>query len=71
MQLEKHLPTPLQEYVHKSRYARWNDEKQRRETWEETARRYVDFFNAKFPHYPCEQIYESIVNLKTMPSMRA
>ena len=68
---QKHLPTPLQEYVHKSRYARWIDTEQRRETWEETARRYVTYFSNKFPHYPTEQIYESIVNLKTMPSMRA
>ena len=71
MSEEKHLPTPLQEYVHKSRYARWIDSEQRRETWEETVRRYVSYFSNKFPHYPTEQIYESIVSLKTMPSMRA
>ena len=66
-----HLPTPLQEYVHKSRYARWIDSEQRRETWEETVQRYVDYFGSKFPHYPAQQIYDSIVSLKTMPSMRA
>ncbi|TXH09433.1 MAG: ribonucleoside-triphosphate reductase [Hyphomicrobiaceae bacterium] len=71
MQPEKHLPTPLQEYVHKSRYARWKEDKQRRESWEETVQRYVDFFTNKFPHYPTQRIYESIVSLKTMPSMRA
>lgn len=71
MQTEKQLPTPLQEYVHKSRYARWIDAEQRRETWPETVRRYVDYFSNKFPHYPAEQIYNSILNLKTMPSMRA
>lgn len=71
MPLEKHLPTQLQEYIHKSRYARWIDSKQRRETWEETVERYVDYFYEKFPHYPINRIYESIVNLKTMPSMRA
>lgn len=71
MQPEKHLPTPLQEYVHKSRYARWKEDKQRRESWEETVQRYVNFFTNKFPHYPTQQIYESIVSLKTMPSMRA
>lgn len=65
------LPTPLQEYVHKSRYARWINESQRRENWDETARRYVDYFSKKFPHYPTEEIYESILNLRTMPSMRA
>lgn len=65
------LPTPLQEYVHKSRYARWIDSAQRRETWEETVQRYVDYFNNKFPHYPAKEVYDSIVNLRTMPSMRA
>ena len=66
------LPTPLQQYVHKSRYARWRDADQRRETWEETVQRYVAYFAAKFPeHYPSQDIYNSIVQLETMPSMRA
>ena len=30
-----------QEYIHKSRYARYLDEEQRREDWEETVNRYV------------------------------
>ena len=68
---QPHLPTQLQEYIHKSRYARWINEHQRRETWPETVRRYVDYFDAKFPHYPKEEMYEAILNLKTMPSMRA
>jgi ribonucleoside-triphosphate reductase len=71
MQTEKQLPTQLQEYVHKSRYARWIDKEQRRETWPETVQRYVDYFSNKFPLYPSQMIYDSIVNLKTMPSMRA
>lgn len=71
MPIEKPLPTPLQEFVHKSRYARWIDDKQRRENWDETVQRYVDYFANKFPHYPSEQIYNSILNLRTMPSMRA
>jgi ribonucleoside-triphosphate reductase len=65
------LPTPLQEYVHKSRYARWIPSAQRRENWDETVRRYVDYFAGKFPHYPAELIYNAIVNLQVMPSMRA
>lgn len=65
------LPSPLQEYVHKSRYARWIDKLQRRETWEETVQRYVDYFAGKFPGYPKELIYNAIVNLDVMPSMRA
>lgn len=66
-----HLPTPLQEYIHKSRYARWRDQDQRRESWPETVQRYVDYFNNKFPFYPRQEIYDAIVSLDTMPSMRA
>lgn len=66
-----HLPTPLQEYVHKSRYAKWLDSEQRREHWPETVRRYVTYFAGKFPHYPTEDIYAAILKLDTMPSMRA
>jgi len=66
------LPTPLQEYVHKSRYARWIDSKNRRENWDETVQRYVNYFGNKFPeHYPTSEVYEAILNLRAMPSMRA
>jgi ribonucleoside-triphosphate reductase (thioredoxin) len=65
------LPTPLQEYVHKSRYARWLDHENRRESWEETVNRYVAYFENKFPHYPTDLIRRSILNLDVMPSMRA
>lgn len=65
------LPTPLQEYVHKSRYARWRKDLGRRETWEETVDRYVTYFGNKFPLFPKETIRNAILNLETMPSMRA
>lgn len=65
------LPSPLQEYIHKSRYARWLTTENRREHWEETVQRYVDYFDDKFPHFPKEEIKNAILNLKTMPSMRA
>lgn len=65
------LPTPLQEYVHKSRYASWLDKEQRRENWDETVARYVDYFNDRYPHYPRQEIFDAISKLDTMPSMRA
>ena len=34
----------LQQDIHTSRYARWLPEEARRETWEETVDRYVDYF---------------------------
>ena len=42
------LPTPLQSFIHKSRYARWLDSEQRRENWPETVDRYVDFFTKRY-----------------------
>jgi len=69
-----HLPTPLQEFIHKSRYARWIDDAERRETWPETVQRYVDYFDSKFPHYPHypkDEVFSAILELKVMPSMRA
>ena len=38
------LPTNYQQFIHLSRYARWNEAEGRRETWEETVQRYFDFF---------------------------
>ena len=62
----------LQEYVFKSRYARWLDDKKRRETWEETVARYCDFWKARFPkEFPYEEVYKAIHSMEVMPSMRA
>ena len=36
-----------QEFIHKSRYARWLPEEGRRETWAETVNRYVDFWKER------------------------
>ena len=71
MSTHNNLPTPLQEYVHKSRYARWIPSEQRREHWPETVTRYTDYFANKFPHYPKDLINSAIVNQDVMPSMRA
>jgi len=38
------LPTPYQQFIHLSRYARWDDSVGRRETWDETVDRYFNFF---------------------------
>ena len=37
------LPTEYQNYIAISRYARWIEEKNRRETWSETVERYVSY----------------------------
>lgn len=67
------LPTIYQDFIHKSRYARYLPEHKRRETWEETVDRYVNFFKGKFPRtkgVPWEEMREAILNLEVMPSMR-
>lgn len=64
--------TDFQRYVHASRYARWLPNEGRRETWEETVKRYCDFWQGKYPSlFPYDDIYNAIYNLEVMPSMRA
>lgn len=66
------LQTDYQTYIHKSRYARWRDDLGRRETWEETVKRYCDFWQNKYPNvFPYNDVYTAIYNLDVMPSMRA
>ena len=61
-----------QQFIHKSRYARYLDEEGRRETWDETVHRYCDFFKNKYPEsFPYGDVYQAIYNLQVMPSMRA
>ena len=73
--------TQYQSYIHKSRYARWKEEEGRRETWDETVLRYVNYFSSKFPvlleggtepahPHLAEILHEAIYNLEVMPSMR-
>ena len=38
-----------QEYIHISKYARWIEEQKRRETWDETVTRYINYFKERFP----------------------
>ena len=38
------LPTQYQQFIHLSRYARWDYENERRETWAQTVNRYFNFF---------------------------
>ncbi len=73
------LPTPYQQFIHKSRYARWLDDEQRRENWDETVDRYVGFMqdqvlmkhNIKLDDKTVNELRDGILNLDVMPSMRA
>ena len=73
------LPTPYQEFIHKSRYARWIEEEGRRENFDETVFRYTNFManhvkgNHDFdiPERDLLDIHDAILSLEIMPSMRA
>lgn len=62
-----------QSYIHKSRYARYLPDEQRRETWDETVDRYISFFKNRgsLDDRTAEELREAITNLEVMPSMRA
>ena len=63
--------TPYQQFIHKSRYARYLPEHQRRESWEETIGRFIDFFSTRLDRNHFERFESLIVGMDVMPSMRA
>ncbi len=68
------LPTDYQTFIATSRYARWLEEENRRETWGETVGRYMSFLKKstdKVEPEVWEELEEAILNLQVMPSMRA
>ncbi len=73
------LPSLYQDFIHLSRYARWVDEADKRESWEETVSRYFDFFeehlkennNHKVSKEERKELEDAVLNLEIMPSMRA
>ena len=72
------LPTEYQSFIHLSRYARWDYNQRRRETWEETIDRYFNFFkehlkencNYDLTDKEIKEIRNAVVDLDVMPSMR-
>jgi len=72
------LPSQYQQFIHLSRYARWDYDKKRRETWGETVDRYFTFFQEHLKE-TCdydlgnglvEELREDVLALNVMPSMR-
>ena len=68
-----YLPTDYQAFIHTSRYARWLEKENRRETWPETVARYMT--NVVSPIVSdlnvLDKIELNILDLNVMPSMRA
>ena len=61
-----------QQFIHKSRYARWIPEESRREEWHETVNRYVNFWKdrGQIDEKTALKLFNAIHNLEVMPSMR-
>ena len=71
--MNKELPSHYQAVIHRSRYARYLPEKQRRETWEETVNRLMAYLSGKLVHIEhtgLDDLRTAILNLEVMPSMR-
>ena len=72
------LPTQYQQFIHLSRYARWDYDKKRRETWGETVDRYFLFFQEHLKEMcdysldngVLEELRKEVLALNVMPSMR-
>lgn len=69
------LIDPYRSFIAKSRYSRWIEEENRRETWTETVDRYVRFMRAtpageRVGKRKWEEIRHAILNHDVMPSMR-
>ncbi len=77
--ISNQLPTDYQNFIALSRYARWKEDEQRRETWSETVTRYFDYmeghlganFSYKLPDTLRGELEEAVLTQQIMPSMRA
>jgi ribonucleoside-triphosphate reductase (thioredoxin) len=75
------FPSYYEEFIHKSRYAKWIPEENRREDWNETVKRYLEFMfshvgekygaNEFISESWYNQLEKGIFSLEVMPSMRA
>ena len=75
------LPTEYQSFIYLSRYSRWLEDEGRRETWDETVSRLINFFQNHVENNlgvknqldtkDWSTIKNSILSLEVMPSMRS
>ena len=71
--MNNYLPTDYQSFIHASRYARWIEGENRRESWAETVSRFTSnvVANKISDDSVIKVIQNAILNLDVMPSMRA
>lgn len=70
------FPSSFEEFIYKSRYARWIEEEGRREDWNETVLRLIDYYSTAIGDKgdfakALNEAHSAIFNLEVMPSMRA
>ena len=73
------IENPYENFIALSRYARWLENENRRETWGETVDRYfsfmVDQLDKKHGYKPnpkvVEELRDAVFNRNVMPSMRS
>ena len=69
------IPSLYSQFIHVSRYAKWQDSVMRRETWDETVTRYLGFMceeqcPGKVDSTTQSELKDAISSLVVMPSMR-
>ena len=70
--MSNQLPTPYQQFIAKSRYARWLESENRREDWSETVARYMEnVVGLSVEEEEASKLSSAILGLEIMPSMRA
>ncbi len=77
--MNNYLPTDYQNFIALSRYARWKEDEQRRETWPETVSRYFDYLTKhlkkKHKYNLADELRAeletAVLDQHIMPSMRA
>lgn len=71
---KQYFRDPLGEFVYYRTYSRWIEEEGRRETWIETADRYINFMKENigdaFSEKEYSELKKAILNQEVMPSMR-
>jgi ribonucleoside-diphosphate reductase alpha chain len=66
------MTTDYQSFIHTSRYARWIEKENRRESWKETVGRYIkNVVEPKVDAETSNTIRKAISDMSVMPSMRA
>ena len=77
--MSKSIENPYENFIALSRYARWLENENRRETWSETVDRYFNFMlgqlKEKHNYVPSDKLVEelkdAVFNRNVMPSMRS